>query len=77
MTDTRFGAGAKDDAETVAGQGFSAMMKGVDHIVAGSLRNKIESVAGHLLPDPVPAAVHRRMSNPARAADPDTSEEKS
>jgi uncharacterized protein len=64
MTDTKIGSGPKDDAATVAAQGFSAMMKGTDHVVAGSLRNKIQSVAGHLLPDPLLAAVHRRMAAP-------------
>lgn len=67
MTDTKIGAGAKDPAKTVARQGFSAMMKGTDHVVAGSLRNKLQSVAGHLLPDPLLAAVHRRLTAPGSA----------
>ncbi|TDQ00909.1 SDR family NAD(P)-dependent oxidoreductase [Labedaea rhizosphaerae] len=64
MHDTKLGQSSKDDAKTVAEQGFSAMMKGTDHVVAGSFFNKVQSVAGHLLPDPLLAAVHRRMTMP-------------
>src|SRR5215207_3552462 len=35
MTDTRVGAGSKDDPATVAAQGFEAMMKGEEKVVAG------------------------------------------
>lgn len=64
MLDTKLGSGSKDDPKTVAEQGFQAMMKDKDHVVAGSLLNRLQSVAGHVLPDPLLAAVHRRMTAP-------------
>lgn len=45
MLDTKVGAGDKDDPAEVAAQGFEALMKGRDHVVAGSWRNKAQ-VAG-------------------------------
>src|SRR4051794_3617723 len=39
MEDTKVGAGRKDDPAQVAKQGFEALMKGDDHVVAGSLKN--------------------------------------
>lgn len=64
MTDTKLGTIRKDSAADVAKQGYDALMAGKDHVVAGSFKNKVQAVAGHLLPDPVLAAVHRRMTKP-------------
>jgi hypothetical protein len=33
-------------------------MAGKDHVVAGSLKNKLEAVAGYALPDPLVAKLH-------------------
>jgi len=38
-----------------------------DHVVAGSFKNKVQSVAGHALPDPVVADMHRKLSEPGSA----------
>jgi uncharacterized protein len=56
MMDTKVGTGSKDDPATVAEQGFEALMKGDDHVVAGSLKNKAQAVAAKVIPDTVKAA---------------------
>jgi short-subunit dehydrogenase len=67
MGDTKLGAGPKDSADEVAAQGFEALMSGKDHVVAGSTKNKVQAVAGNVLPDTTMAAQHRRMSEPGTA----------
>jgi short-subunit dehydrogenase len=64
MEDTKIGAGKKDDAATVAEQGFAAMMKGKDHIVAGSVMNKVMAAAAKITPEAIKAQLHRTMSKP-------------
>jgi short-subunit dehydrogenase len=67
MLDTKFGTGPKDDPAVVAKQGFEALMKGDDHVVAGSLMNKVQAVAGKVVPDTVKAQMHRKMAEPGSA----------
>lgn len=67
MQDTKIGASEKDDPAEVAKDGFEALMAGKDHIVAGSFKNKIQAAAGHVLPDPVVAGMHRKQSEPGSA----------
>jgi uncharacterized protein len=67
MEDTKLGQSTKDDPADVARDGIEAMMAGKDHVVAGSVKNKIQTVAGHVLPDSTMAAQHRRMSEPGTA----------
>jgi short-subunit dehydrogenase len=67
LTDTKIGAGQKDDPATVAEQGFEALMKGKDHIVAGSPKNKLMAAAAKVLPEAVKAQLHRKMSEPGSA----------
>jgi hypothetical protein len=57
MLDTKVGAGAKDDPAKVAEQGFEALMRGEDHVVAGSRKNKAQAVEQH-----------RRMAEPGSAS---------
>ncbi len=64
MEDTKLGQSEKDDPADVAREGFEAMIAGKDHVVAGSFRNKVESVAGHILPDTVMAGMHRKQTEP-------------
>jgi short-subunit dehydrogenase len=64
LDDTKLGASEKDDPAEVARQGFEALMGGKDHIVAGSIKNKLQAAAGHALPDPVVAEMHRKQSEP-------------
>ena len=68
MEDTRVGAGKKDDPAEVAEQGFKALMRGDDHVVAGSLMNKVQAVAGKVVPDTAKAEMHRKMAEPGSAA---------
>jgi short-subunit dehydrogenase len=67
MQDTKVGAGKKDDPAKVARQGFEALMKGDDHVVAGSLKNKVQAVAGKVIPDTQKAEMHRKMAEPGSA----------
>ena len=67
MADTKVGAADKDDAARVAKQGFDALMNGADQVVAGSLKNKLQAVAGKVVPDRVKAQQHRRMAEPGSA----------
>jgi short-subunit dehydrogenase len=69
MNDTKIATSSKDDPAQVAKEGFEALMKGKDHVVAGSAKNTAQTVAGHVLPDPALAAQHRRMSEPGTAND--------
>lgn len=67
MEDTKLGASEKDDPAQVAKDGFEALMAGKDHVVAGSFKNKLQAAAGHVLPDPVVASMHRKQSEPGSA----------
>jgi uncharacterized protein len=71
MLDTKVGAGDKDDPAQVAEQGFKALMEGDDHIVAGSVKNKAQVLAGKVLPDTIKAEMHRNMAEPGSGADKD------
>lgn len=67
LTDTRLGAARKDDPAVVAEQGFEALMRGKDHVVTGSVKNKLMAGAAKLAPEAVKARMHRRMSEPGSA----------
>jgi short-subunit dehydrogenase len=70
MQDTRVGASdSKDDAAQVAKQGFEALMKGKDHVVAGSVTNKVMAGAAKVTPETVKARMHRAMSEPGSGQD--------
>jgi uncharacterized protein len=69
LEDTKLGASAKDDPADVARDGFEALMKGKDHVVAGSAKNKLTAGAAKVMPESAKAAVHRRMSEPGSAED--------
>ncbi len=62
--DTRVGQASKDDPAEVARQGFDALMKGEDRIVASSATTKATEAANKVLPDKVRAAAHRVMGKP-------------
>jgi short-subunit dehydrogenase len=64
MEDTRAGAGKKDDPAQVAKQGFAALMKGDDKVVAGSFANKVQAAMTGVLPDKANAELHRKLSEP-------------
>ncbi|MFC7534035.1 SDR family NAD(P)-dependent oxidoreductase [Actinoplanes sp. GCM10030250] len=64
MDDTRVGSSKKDDPADVAKQGFEAMRKDREKVVAGSLKTKAQGVASKVMPDSVKAEMHRRMAEP-------------
>jgi short-subunit dehydrogenase len=67
MTDTKVGANPPDDPAQVAQQGFDALMDGKDHVVAGSMKNKVQTVAAKVIPDTVKAHMHRAQAEPGSA----------
>jgi short-subunit dehydrogenase len=67
MLDTKVGAGSKDDPALVAKQGYEALMKGEEKVVAGSMSNKIQAATAAILPDRAKAEMHRRMAEPGSA----------
>lgn len=64
MQDTKLGQSEKDDPAEVAHEGFEALMKGKDHVVAGSFKNKVQTAAAHVVPDRMMAEMHRKQSQP-------------
>ena len=54
----------KDDPDEVARDGIEAMLAGKDHVVAGSLRNKVQAEVSKALPDAVTAKASGKMSAP-------------
>lgn len=69
MMDTKIGNQPKVDAETVARQGFDALMNGTAEIVAGNLETKVEGATATLLPEAVTAARHGSAARPGSAQD--------
>jgi short-subunit dehydrogenase len=64
MDDTTIGAGKKDDPAQVAEQGFKALMKGEEKVVAGSMKTKVQGAASKVMPDSVKAKMHEKMAEP-------------
>lgn len=67
MDDTKAGAGKKDDPAEVARQGFEALMDGRDHVIAGSVKTKVQAAMTNVLPATTNAAQHRRLAEPGSA----------
>ena len=64
MDDTPMGQAKKDDAAAVARQGYDALMKGEDRVVAASLATKAQELAAKALPDKLKAQLHRKAAQP-------------
>ena len=64
MDDTPVGQSEKDDPADVAAQGFEALMRGDEKVVAGSLTTKVQGMANRVLPDSIKAKVHKKMAEP-------------
>lgn len=64
MQDTNVGQGSKDDPAEVAKQGFSALMKGEEKVLASSVKTKAQGIVNKVLPDKLKAAAHRKMAEP-------------
>ena len=69
MDDTRVGSSEKDDPALVAKQGFEAMRKDKEKVVAGSTKTKVQGAASKVLPDSAKAEMHRRMAEPGSGDD--------
>jgi uncharacterized protein len=69
LTDTKLGQSTKDDPALVAEQGFAALMSGKDHVVAGSVKNKVMAGMAKLTPEALKARMHRTVSEPGSARD--------
>ncbi len=67
MDDTKVGVQEKDDPDQVARDGFEALMAGKDHVVAGSLKNKMQAAATKVMPEQMKAEMHRGMAEPGSA----------
>jgi short-subunit dehydrogenase len=67
MEDTKVGAEEKDDPAEVARQGFEALMAGEEKVVGGSFKNKVQTIAGKVIPDSKKAEMHREMAEPGSA----------
>lgn len=64
LDDTKVGTDEKDDPADVARQGFEALMAGKDHVVAGSLKNKLFTAGAKTLPQTITAEMHRHLTEP-------------
>ena len=64
MEDTPAGQAKKDDPAKVAEQGFKAMLAGDDHIIAGSVMNKIQGFTTKFLSQQQQAEIHRKQIEP-------------
>ena len=67
LDDTKVGQASKDDATQVAEQGFKALMKGEEKVVAGSLKTRVQGAASKVMPDKAKAEMHRKMAEPGSA----------
>jgi short-subunit dehydrogenase len=68
MTETKVGAGSKDDPDDVARDGYDALMAGKASVVAGSFTNRLQAEVSTHLPDTVAAAAQSRMTAPGSAS---------
>jgi short-subunit dehydrogenase len=64
LQDSRLGEIKKGDPAEVARQGIAALLAGKDHVVAGSVKNKLQAVAGRILPETTKAAMQGRLTEP-------------
>lgn len=68
LDDTKVGQSKKDDPADVAKDGFDALMRGDDKVIAHSMKSKAQGVMGKLLPDKMNASVIGKMSEPGSAS---------
>lgn len=64
MEDTKVAQGKKDAPAEVAKQGFEAMMKGKDSVIAASMRTKLEGLANEILPETTKAKLYAPQNKP-------------
>ena len=68
MADTKVGAGRKSNPADVAREGFAALMKGKDHVVAAMTKEKIQVAVGQIIPEKIKAEQHRKIAEPGSAS---------
>jgi short-subunit dehydrogenase len=66
MLDTKVGSEEKASPADVAKEGYEAMKKGQDHVVAG-WKNKVSAAMTNLVPDSMLAEQHRKTAEPGSA----------
>ena len=66
LTDTKYGAGEKDDPADVAKDGFDAMMSGDAEVVSG-WKNKVQTTIANVTPNEILAEQHRKQAEPGSA----------
>ena len=66
MLDTKVGSEEKASPADVAKEGWEAMKKGQDHVVAG-WKNKVSAAMANVVPDSVLAEQHRKTAEPGSA----------
>ena len=66
MLDTQVGSEDKAPPADVAREGYEAMKKGQDHVVAG-WKNKVSAAMANVLPDSMLAEQHRKTAEPGSA----------
>jgi short-subunit dehydrogenase len=64
MEDAPADSADKDDPADVARQGYEALIAGKDHVVAGSMKNKLQAAGAKVMSGPQDAAAHARMTKP-------------
>lgn len=64
MQDTRLYEAKKDDPAQVARQGIEALLAGKAHVVAGSMKNKIQAASGKLMPERAKARIRAMQTKP-------------
>jgi uncharacterized protein len=64
MQNTRVAEGPKDDPAEVAKDAFKALMAGDDKVVAGSVKNLLQTMAARLSPEQFKAAQHAAQTKP-------------
>jgi short-subunit dehydrogenase len=69
MEGTTADQSSKDDPAEVAKDGFEALMAGKDHVVPGSLKNRVQAAATKLMSQPVAAAAHAKQTQPPEGDD--------
>jgi short-subunit dehydrogenase len=64
MQNTRVAQGPKDDPAEVAQDAFKALMKGDDKVVAGSVKNLLQTMAARVSPEQFKASQHAAQTKP-------------
>ncbi|MBX3033994.1 MAG: SDR family NAD(P)-dependent oxidoreductase [Bdellovibrionaceae bacterium] len=65
MLDTKAGQGKKDEPAQVAKDGFDALMAGKDHVVAGSMMNKVQAGMAKIISEKRGAKISAKQTKPA------------